>query len=96
MSCTSSLKYIFVKKEEGFLFFTEKKTPKDVIARWAKLFHSFFVRQTPVFVRVGRKGKGMGGRGTSLCARACSQSNRNMEQNYDGNEFHDNEDNPNV
>ena len=51
----------------------------------------FFVRQTQVFVwdfERAEKARGRAGvRGTSLCGRAYAQSNRNMEQNCDGNEF---------
>ena len=85
--------YICERSNKGF---TQKNTPKDVVNHhwWlqdGQNFHSFFVRQTQVFVwdfERAEKARGRAGvRGTSLCTRAYAQSNRNMEQNCDGNEF---------
>ena len=79
----------------GFVIQTrdlQQRRPKKWNINFFSSFHDFFCASDPVFIqdrRVGITGGGAnrGGTGTSLCDRACSQSNRNMEQNCDGMNF---------
>ena len=76
----------------------QRRRPKKWNINFFSSFHDFFCASDPVFIQdrrvgitggtaTGGYGRTGGGTGMSLCARACSQSNRNMEQNCDGMNF---------